>query len=74
MIQVCRIGYMYTYFRNKVFYNYFDFLVFPGATVQVDDPQHQVMRTPPMKAELDTLNAPSSNYHKSSHEVIDTIR
>merc|ERR1719510_1615923 len=47
--------------------------VFPGATVQVDDPQHQVMRTPPMKAELDTLNVPSSNYHKSSHEVIDTI-
>ena len=33
-----------------------------------DDPQ--LMRTPPMKPELDTMNPPSSNYHKSNYEVI----
>ena len=47
----------------------------PGSVTQIDPnvDSQQLMRTPPMKAELDTMKPPSSNYHKSNHEVIDTI-
>ena len=41
----------------------------PGS-VQSSQDDPQLMRTPPMKSELDTMNPPSSNYHKSNYEVI----